>query len=48
MEKDFIVRQVTPADYSSVYSLIQTAFVTAEHRDGDEQDFAVNLRNSDS
>lgn len=45
---NFIVRQITVADYSTVYKLIKTAFETAEHRDGDEQDFAVNLRNSDN
>lgn len=44
---NFIVRQITVADYSTVYKLIKTAFETAEHRDGDEQDFAVNLRNGD-
>lgn len=45
MKTSFIVRQITEADYSTVYNLIKTAFETAEHRDGDEQDFAVNLRN---
>lgn len=48
MKKDFIVRQVAKTDFSSVYNLIKTAFETAEHRDGDEQDFAVNLRNSEN
>lgn len=48
MKKDFIVRQITSADYSTVYNLIKTAFETAEHRDGDEQDFAVGLRNSEN
>ena len=43
-----IVRPVTSADYSIVYNLIQTAFLTAEHTDGDEQNFAVNLRNSEN
>lgn len=45
MKQNFIVRQITEADFSPVYNLIKTAFETAEHRDGDEQDFAVNLRN---
>lgn len=45
MEQNFIVRPITEADYSTVYNLIKTAFETAEHRDGDEQDYAVNLRN---
>lgn len=48
MKKDFIVRQVTKVDYPTVYKLIKTAFETAEHRDGDEQDFAVNLRNDEN
>lgn len=48
MKTKFIVRQITEADYATVYKLIQTAFETAEHRDGDEQDFAVNLRNGDN
>lgn len=46
MEQHFKVRQLAEADYATVYCLIKTAFETAEHRDGDEQDFAVNLRNS--
>lgn len=48
MKKNLIVRQITEADYSTVYDLIQTAFETAEHRDGDEQDFAVGLRNGEN
>lgn len=48
MKQNFIVRPITEADYSTVYNLIKTAFETAEHRDGDEQDFAVNLRNGEN
>lgn len=48
MKTNFRVRQIAEADYSTVYNLIKTAFETAEHRDGDEQDFAVNLRNGDN
>lgn len=48
MKKNFIVRQITEADYSTVYNLIKTAFETAEHRDGDEQNFAVRLRNGEN
>lgn len=48
MKKDFIIRQTTKEDHSTVYNLIKTAFETAEHKDGDEQDFAVNLRNSEN
>lgn len=47
MKTNFIVRQTTEADYTTVYDLIKTAFLTAEHRDGDEQDFAVNLRSGE-
>ncbi|SEF69962.1 GNAT family N-acetyltransferase [Parabacteroides chinchillae] len=47
MKTGFTVRQTTEADYSTVYNLIQIAFLTAEHRDGNEQDYAVGLRNSD-
>lgn len=46
MKKNIIIRQVTEADYSIIYTLIKTAFETAAHSDGDEQDFAVGLRNS--
>ena len=45
MKTNIIVRQTTEADYPIVYNLIKTAFETAEHRDGTEQDFAVGLRN---
>ena len=45
MKQNIIVRPTTSADYETVYNLIQTAFQTAEHTDGDEQDFAVGLRN---
>lgn len=43
-----IVRQTTAADYATVYQLIKTAFETAVHRDGTEQDFAVTLRESEN
>ena len=45
MKTNFIVRQTKKADYPTIYNLIKTAFETAEHRDGNEQDFAVGLRN---
>lgn len=48
MKNNFVVRQATKADYSIVYNLIKTAFETAEHRDGDEQDFAVRLRSGEN
>lgn len=42
------IRQETEADYNEVYKLIRTAFKTANVKDGDEQDFAVKLRESDN
>lgn len=51
--KDYIdtenirIRAETEKDLSGIYDLIQTAFKTAKVKDGDEQDFAVKLRNSD-
>ena len=38
------IRQETPADHAEIYSLIQTAFASAEHRDGNEQDLVDALR----
>ncbi len=46
-KNDFIIRQETEKDFNEIYSLIQTAFKTAKVKGGDEQDFAVGLRNSD-
>lgn len=48
MKHKFIIRPTTPADYDTVYDLIKTAFLEAEHRDGDEQDFAVRLREGEN
>lgn len=42
------IRQETPRDYPAVYHLIQEAFASAEHRDGDEQDLVAALRKSDA
>lgn len=41
-----LVRQETPTDYAEIYALVQQAFATAEHKDGDEQDLVVKLRGS--
>lgn len=41
---DYIIRQETKKDHSEIYTLIKTAFETAKVKDGDEQDFAENLR----
>lgn len=46
MNNNILVRQTTEAEFPIVYNLIKTAFLTAEHRDGNEQDFAAGLRNS--
>lgn len=40
----FIIRQETSEDYNKVYDLIEVSFMTANVKDGDEQDFAVKLR----
>lgn len=42
------IRQETSKDYSAVYRLIQEAFSSAEHRDGNEQDLVAALRKSDA
>ena len=42
------IRQENQKDYEEVYRVIKTAFETAEHSDGNEQDLVVVLRNSDS
>ena len=42
------IRCETPADYAAVYRLVQTAFATAEHSDGKEQDLVAALRQSRS
>lgn len=44
MDKNFAVRKTTNKDYTAIYNMIKVAFETAAHRDGNEQDFAVNLR----
>lgn len=43
-----IIRQETQQDFEAVYQLIQEAFSTVEHRDGNEQDLVSDLRNSAS
>lgn len=48
MKSDIIIRETAEKDYSTIYDLIETAFKTAEHRDGTEQDFAVKLRESEN
>lgn len=42
------IRPEKKDELNEIYSLIQTAFETAQVKDGDEQDFAANLRKSDN
>ena len=42
------IRQENKNDYEEVYNVIKTAFETAEHSDGNEQDLVVALRKSDN
>ena len=42
------IRQENKKDYDEVYNVIKTAFMEAEHSDGNEQDLVVNLRNSNN
>ncbi|MFV0394555.1 MAG: GNAT family N-acetyltransferase [Coprobacillaceae bacterium] len=39
-----IIRKEEPKDFDVIYELTKIAFQTAEHSDGDEQDFVVKLR----
>lgn len=41
------IRPETTADYPEIYNLIRKAFKTANVKDGDEQDYAVKLRESE-
>ena len=41
------IRQENIKDYKEVYNVIKTAFETAEHSNGNEQDLVVALRNGD-
>lgn len=42
------IRQENRNDYEEVYNVIKTAFETAEHSDGNEQDLVVALRESNN
>lgn len=42
------IRQEQPADFETVYRVVKTAFINAEHSDGNEQDLVVELRKSQS
>ena len=39
-----IIRQENKANHAEIYRVVQTAFDTAEHTDGKEQDLVVKLR----
>lgn len=41
-----LIRKENTTDYNEVYKVIKTAFKTAEHSDGNEQDLVVSLRKS--
>lgn len=43
-----IIRQETQRDYGTVYQVVKTAFASAEHSDGTEQDLVNALRESES
>lgn len=43
-----VIREETPVDYEKVYLLVKSAFASAEHADGNEQDLVNDLRKSDS
>lgn len=47
VNKNYVIRKEEKKDYSEVYSLIKKAFETAAVKDGDEQDYAVGLRESE-
>lgn len=42
------IRQENKKDYDEVYNVVKTAFLSAEHSDGNEQDLVVNLRKSNN
>lgn len=42
------IRQEKEKDFVQVYNVIESAFETAEHSDGNEQDLVTELRKSDS
>ena len=42
------IRQENKEDYEEIYNLVKTAFETAEHSDGNEQNLVVALRESNN
>jgi Predicted acetyltransferase len=45
---EILIRQEIGEDIATLYNLIKKAFETAKVKDGDEQDFAENLRRSEN
>lgn len=45
-KKKYTICPETESDYAEIHTLIKTAFETAKVKDGDEQDYAANLRKS--
>ncbi len=43
-----IIREEKPADFAAIRELVRTAFLTAEHTDGNEQNFVEGMRASDA
>lgn len=43
-----MIRQAEEKDYNSIYAVVKTAFESAEHADGNEQDLVNALRMGDS
>lgn len=41
------VRPERPEEFDAIYALVKTAFLTASHCDGDEQDYVDGLRKSE-
>lgn len=47
-EQNMVIRQEKPKDYEEIYTLVKTAFDSAEHADGNEQDLVNALRKSEA
>lgn len=42
------IRQENKEDYDEIYNVVKTAFATAKHSDGNEQDLVAALRKSNN
>ena len=45
---EMVIRRENESDYESIYDVVKTAFESADHADGNEQDLVNALRNGDS